>query len=74
MVAVVRKLRSTKASSVVVSVAPTDLVSVEPGLVHYTGGQNPGRPPPTLRRWSQGLLNLRELGAGPSDPACHGGG
>ena len=57
----------------VVSVAPTDLVSVEPGLLHYTAGQDPGWPPPTLRRWSQGLLNLPGSGAGPSDPAWHGG-
>ena len=73
MVVLVQKHRSTEASSVAVSVAPTDLVSVEPGLLHYTAGQNPGWPPPTSRRWSRGLLNLRELGAGPSDPAWHGG-
>jgi hypothetical protein len=58
---------------VVVSVAPTDLVSVEPGLLHYTAGQDPGWPPPTLRRWSLGFLTLRESAAGPSDPASHGG-
>ena len=52
--AVVHKRRSTEASSVAVAPAPTDLASVEPGLVHYRDGAH-RRPPPTLRRWSQGL-------------------
>ena len=67
--AVVHKHRSTEASSVAVAPAPTDLASVEPGLVHYT----PREPPPgpwrsldfaedrLLRRCSRGLAATRAV-------------